>query len=188
MNMSLKTFQSSATGRKVVYGTVAGIIAGMVMLVIMTALMTMLKLPLNAFPILLGAMSGQTGQGALIAGIGLHFTASMVIGAIFGVVISKVGKLVIDSFTKGITFGVITGILAFVVLFLPVSLSLLPQNMMNLINMMNPGMNSQAIMPIIYTGSLLSHLSFGIVLGIVVTIIEFTFSKRDQKGCAITTP
>lgn len=186
--MSIKTFQSFYTGRKIVYGTIAGIIAGIVMLTIMTALMTMLKLPANLFPILLGAMAGQTGQSALTAGIGLHFIASMGIGAIFGTVTSRTSKLITDSFVKGITFGVITGIISFVVLFMPVSINLLPQNMMNLINMMNPGMSSQAIMPIILTGSLLSHMSFGIALGIVVATIERIFTKKDHKGCAITTP
>jgi uncharacterized protein DUF6789 len=186
--MSTKSFQTSSTGRKVIYGTMAGFIAGMVMLVIMTALMTMLKLPANSFAMLLGAMVGQTGQNALIAGIVLHFIASMAIGAIFGTVKSRISKLMTSGLFTGIIFGVITGIIAFVVLFLPVSVTLLPQNMMNLISMMNPSMNSQAIMPIILTGSLLSHLLFGLVLGIAATIIERLFAKRNQKGCAIATP
>lgn len=186
--MSTKTFQSSYAGRRIIYGTIAGVIAGVVMLAIMTAIMTMLKLPTNLFPILLGIMAGQTGQTASITGLGLHFITSAAIGAIFGTVTSRISKLMTDSFVKGITFGVITGIIAFVVLFMPVSINLLPQNMMNLINMMNPGMNSQAIMPIILTGSLLSHLSFGIVLGMIVTTIERAFTKMDHKGCAITTP
>jgi TM2 domain-containing membrane protein YozV len=186
--MSTRTFQSSYALRRIIYGAIAGAIAGIVMVVIMTGLMTILKLPPNLFPMLLGTMIGQSAQTATITGIGLHFIASVAIGAIFGAVTSRIRKLMTHNFVKGITFGLITGIIAFVVLFVPVSITLLPQNMMNLMKMMNPGLSSQTIMlqlqgmqPMILIGSLLSHMAYGIILVLVTVTMERIFTKRDQR-------
>jgi TM2 domain-containing membrane protein YozV len=66
-----------------------------------------------------------------------------VIGVIFGLVIVGVNKLKITGFVKGIGFGVATGLIAFVIIFLPIAMTVMPPKMTDLMK----AMNSQMTMP-----------------------------------------
>jgi hypothetical protein len=142
--MATETLRYSKS-RWTIYGTIGGIVGGIVMLIPMTVMMSMLGLPSDLFPTLVGTMTGQQIQNAAMAGIGVHFFASILIGTIFGIAVSTVGKLQISGFGKGIFLGIATGIIAFIVLFIPTIMSIAPL-MMNLVRMMNPNMSDQAIM------------------------------------------
>lgn len=183
--------QSSSTGKGVIYGIVGGIAGGTVMLVPMMTMMSMIGFPPDLFPKLIGIMGGQQVQNAVMAGIGVHFLASIVIGAIFGMVVSAVKKLQIGSFGKGIALGIATGIIAFAVLFAPVIMSAAPQ-MMNLMKMMNPSMSNQAIMTLLQkvqstllAGSLLAHVIYGSVLGVVTTFLMIRTGQKECRTCHI---
>jgi len=175
-------------GRGMIYGIMGGIAGGIVMLAPMMAMMSMLGLPSDLFPTLVGMMTGQQIQNASAAGIGVHLLASISVGAIFETLISTVGKLQIGGFGKGISLGIVTGVIAFVVLFIPAMMSMAPQ-MMNLMKMMNPGMSDQSIMtqlqnmqPAIFAGSFLAHVIYGTVLGATTTLL---IVRTGQKECRI---
>lgn len=186
--MTTQTLRYSK-GRGIVYGIIGGIVGGKVMLAPMMAMMSMFGLPSDLFPTLVGMMAGQQIQNASAAGIGIHLLASISVGAIFGILISTVGKLQIGGFGKGISLGIVTGAIAFVVLFVPAMMSMAPQ-MMNLMKMMNPGMSDQSIMtqlqsmqPAIFAGSFLAHVIYGTVLGAVATLLIVRTGPKECRTC-----
>lgn len=158
-------------------GVIAGIIAGIVMLVPMMGMMSMMNLPNDLFPILIGMMLGQPQDSAAMTGIGLHFVPSIIVGVIFGAVVSS-SKLSITSFKKGIPLGIGAGIISFVVLFFPLVMEVFPSIMMHLMQVMNPEapqemiiQQLQSMQPMILAGSFASHIIYGIVLGVVSSAI-----------------
>lgn len=158
-------------------GTIGGIVGGIVMLVPMMLMMSMMNLPADLFPMLIGMAMNQMQQSASISGIGVHLVTSLIIGVIFGAVISS-SKLSVTSFKKGIPLGIGAGIISFVVLFLPMSMEVFPPTMMQLMQMMNPEASQEMIMqqlqgmqPMVLAGSFVSHIIYGIVLGVVSSAI-----------------
>ncbi len=158
-------------------GAIGGIVAGIVMLVPMMGMMSMMNLPDDLFPKLIGLSMGQTMESASSFGTALHFLPSIIIGVIFGAVVSS-SKLSITSFKKGIPLGIAAGIISFIVLFLPMMMTVLPPTMMMLMQMMNPEAPQEMIMtqlmnmqPMMLAGSLISHIIYGAVLGSVSSAI-----------------
>ena len=158
-------------------GVIAGIIAGVVMLVPMMAMMSMMNLPNDLFPMLIGMTMGQTQDSAVMTGIGLHFVPSIIVGVIFGAVVSS-SKLSITSFKKGIPLGIGAGVISFVVLFFPMAMEVFPSIIMHLMQMMNPEAPQEMIIqqlqdmqPMILAGSFISHIIYGTVLGVVSSAI-----------------
>ncbi len=159
------------------------------MLAPMMAMMSLFGLPSDLFPTLLGVTAGQQIPDASATGISIHLLASILIGAIFGILISTVGKLQIGGFGKGISLGIVTGVIAFVVLFIPAMMSMAPQ-MMSLMKMMNPGMSDQSIMtqlqnmqPAIFAGSFLAHVIYGAVLGAVTAFLIVRTGQKECRAC-----
>jgi hypothetical protein len=131
-------------GRGVIYGAIGGFVGGLVMYAIMSGVMEAIGMGANCFAVILALISGQPFSNSLVPiGVAIHLITSTVIGAIFGVVISSINKLRITGFARGLGFGVATGLIAFVILFLPIALIAMPPKMMDLEKMMN----SQMMMP-----------------------------------------
>jgi len=158
-------------------GAIGGIVAGIVMLAPMMGMMSMMNLPHDLFPKLIGLSIGQTMESASSFGTVLHFLPSIVVGVIFGAVVSS-SRLSITSFKKGIPLGIAAGIISFIVLFLPFMMTVLPPIMMQLMQMMNPEAPQEMVMtqlqgmqPMMLAGALISHIIYGAVLGLVSTAI-----------------
>lgn len=169
-------------------GAIGGIVAGIVMLVPMMSMMSMMNLPSDLFPKLVGMTMNQPPESASMLGIGIHFVSSVTIGIIFGAVIST-RRLAVTSFKKGVGIGIATGAIAYIVLFLPMITTVLPPTMMGLMQMMNPGapqdmimQQLQAMQPMLFSGSAISHLIFGAVLGIVASLILIRKVTCPQCG------
>ncbi|MBI3639278.1 MAG: hypothetical protein HY223_03085 [Thaumarchaeota archaeon] len=126
--------------KSIVAGIIGGIAGGAAMYGIMSVLMTMIGMGPNCFAIIMGMITGQKYEDAMGPGIAVHFLTSIVIGAIFGAVIST-KKLQVKGFGKGIGLGVATGIIAFIVIFLPIAMTVMPPHMMDLMKMMPGGAN-----------------------------------------------
>jgi len=158
-------------------GVIGGIVAGFVMLAPMMGMMSMMNLPDDLFPKLIGLSMSQTMESASSFGTTLHFLPSIIVGIVFGAVVSS-SKLSITSFKKGIPLGIAAGIISFVVLFLPMMMTTLPPIMMQLMQMMNPDAPQEMIMtqlqgmqPMMLAGGLISHIIYGAVLGLVSSAI-----------------
>ncbi len=175
------------TKKSIGAGTIGGIVAGIVMLAPMMVMMSMMSLPSDLFPKLLGLTIGLTPDSATMAGMALHFVGSILIGLVFGVVVSS-SKLSITSFKKGIGLGIATGAVSFVVLFLPMMMIVFTSSMMNLMIMMNPGATQEMIMnqlqsmqPVILSGSIIAHLIYGAVLGVMTSLILINWKLTCPK-------
>lgn len=158
-------------------GILAGIIGGIVMFGPMMGMMGMLNLPSDLFPKVIGMSMGKSIESASMTGMAIHFVPSVAIGLIFGAVIST-SRLSITSHKKGISLGISAGIISFVVLFLPMMMTVMPPSMISLMKMMNPGATDEMIMsqmqkmqPMLLVGSLFSHIIYGLVLGVVSSVI-----------------
>ncbi len=117
-----------------------------------------------------------------------RWLTSILIGIIFGVLTGKIISLKITRFSKGIAEGLITGIIAFAVLFIPISSAAMPMILMKMAIQMNPNMTQQQIMvmlqqrmPMMFGMGFLEHLIYGAVLGVVAsTLIIKVEMKREQ--------
>jgi hypothetical protein len=108
---------------------------------VMSAVMLAMNLGANCFAVIIALITGQPFSNGLVPlGISVHLITSTIIGAIFGTVISSVNKLRITGFAKGIGLGVVTGLIAFVVIFLPIALTVMPPKMTDLMKAMSPQM------------------------------------------------
>jgi hypothetical protein len=119
-------------------GIVGGIAGGAVMYGVMSIVMTQIGMGANCFAIIMGLITGQSYENALGPGITAHFLTSIAIGVAFGAIITT-KKFQIRGFSKGIGLGVATGIIAFVIIFLPIAMTVLPPHMMDLMKMMPMG-------------------------------------------------
>jgi len=127
-------------GRGIIYGAIGGFVGGLVMYAVMSGVMLAVNMGANCFAVIVALITGQPYSNGLVPlGVSVHLITSTVIGGIFGMIISTVNKLRITGFAKGIGFGVATGLIAFVIIFLPIAMTVMPPKMMDLMK----GMNSQ---------------------------------------------
>jgi TM2 domain-containing membrane protein YozV len=130
-------------GKGVIYGAIGGLAGGLIMYAVMSAVMLAIDMGANCFAVIIALVTGQQYSNGLVpSGVSVHLITSTMIGAIFGLVIGGVNKLRITGFVKGIGFGIATGLIAFVIVFLPIAMSVMPPKMMDLMK----AMNSQMIM------------------------------------------
>jgi len=116
-------------------GIVGGMVGGALMYGIMAILMTQIGMDANCFAIIMGLITGQSYENALGPGIVAHFLTSIAIGVAFGAIIN-VKKFQIRGFGKAIGLGIATGVIAYVVIFVPIAMTVLPPHMMDLVAMM----------------------------------------------------
>jgi hypothetical protein len=122
----------------IIFGAIGGFAGGLVMYAVMSGVMQAIGMGANCFAVILALISGQPFSNNLVPlGLGIHLITSAVIGIIFGVVISSIKKLRIKGFARGIGFGVATGLIAFVIIFLPIAMIAMPPKIMDLMKMMN---------------------------------------------------
>lgn len=119
-------------------GIVGGIVGGAVMYGIMAMLMTQIGMNANCFAIIMGLITGQSYENALGSGIVAHFLTSIAIGVAFGAIIN-IKKFQIRGLGKALSLGISTGIIAYVVIFVPIAMTILPPHMMDLMAMMPMG-------------------------------------------------
>jgi hypothetical protein len=119
-------------------GIMGGIVGGIVMYGIMAILMTQIGMNANCFAIIMGLITGQSYENALGPGIVAHFLTSIAIGVAFGAIIN-VKKFQIRGFGKALGLGIATGVIAYVVIFVPIAMTVLPPHMMDLMAMMPMG-------------------------------------------------
>src|SRR5215217_4242260 len=134
-------------GKGVIFGAIGGFVSGLVMYAVMSGVMEAIGMGANCFAVILALITGQPFSNSLVPiGLTIHLVISTIIGAIFGVVITSINKLRINGFARGIGFGVATGLIAFVVLFLPIAMIAMPPKMIELMKMMPMGSGSSQMM------------------------------------------
>jgi len=180
-----------SASRGVIFGLVGGLVAVIVMTIVMIGMFTMMGLPGDAFFAMIGIAMG----GGVPSGLVLHIITGLLIGLIFGAIVSQVGALRVTRIGKGVGLGAVAGIVAFVLLFLPMAMSLMPPAMVALLSTMQPGAPNEAVrqmaqslMPTFLGGGFILHLIYGGVLGGVAGygLRSASVAKYSCKICGAT--
>jgi len=136
-----------------------GIAGGLVGALVMGGLALMM--PVNGQPFFVAAvmLMGISGAMSTVAGWMLHLITGLVVGAIFGVAITKVNAFRVTDIKRGLAWGLGAGVLVWVIFFLPM--------------MMTSGMASMlgSMLMTMTLGSFAAHLVYGLVLGGIVGVV-----------------
>jgi NADH dehydrogenase len=111
-------------------------------------------------------------------GFVLHVFVATIIGIITGVFLHKVLRFNISQIHKGIAYGIISGIVVFVVFAIPVSQVFLGPNTIEILSEINPQMSSQQIAQEMkkdflnqMINSLFMHVVWGVTLGTISSLL-----------------
>ncbi len=134
----------------------AGLGGGLVGALIMGGLALMM--PINGQPFFVAAamLMGLSGGIATAAGWMLHLVTGLIVGAIFGVAITRVNVFRVTDIKRGLAWGLGAGVLIWVIFFLPM--------------MMASGMATMlgSMLMTMMLGSFAAHLVYGLILGGIV--------------------
>jgi hypothetical protein len=96
-----------------------GVAGGFVGALVMGGLALMM--PVNGQPFFVAAamLMGLSGPMATAAGWMLHLVTGLIVGAIFGVAITKVNLFRVTNIKRGLAWGLGVGVLVWIIFFLP---------------------------------------------------------------------
>ncbi len=131
----------------------AGLAGGIVGAVILGGIAY--RMPVNGQPFFVAAamLMNLSGGTAIVGGWMLHLITGLIVGAIFGVALTKVRMFRVTDVKRGVGWGIGAGILVWVVFFLPMMLSVMGS------------MIPSGQMPLMIGGSFLGHVIYGLGLG-----------------------
>jgi hypothetical protein len=115
-------------------------------------------MPINGQPFFIAAamsMIGLAGTTAIAAGWMMHLITGLIVGVLFGAIVSQVRQVRVSGIGRGFGLGALAGIVVWLVFFMPLMISMLSKM----------GMSPSALM---VGGSFAAHLIFGLILGGVV--------------------
>jgi len=111
-------------------------------------------------------------------GFALHFFVATVIGIVTGIFLHKVLRFNISKIHKGLTYGIISGIVVFLVFAIPVSQIFLGPNTIEILSEINPEKSSLQItqeveqnFPNQMLNALIMHIIWGVTLGIISSLL-----------------
>jgi hypothetical protein len=111
-------------------------------------------------------------------GLALHFFVATIIGITTGIFLHKVFRFNISKITRGLSYGIISGVVVFVIFAIPVSQIFLGPNTIEIISEINPEMTSiQAAKEVENSfydqmrNSLFMHIVWGITLGVISSFL-----------------
>jgi NADH dehydrogenase FAD-containing subunit len=183
--------------KREVFFVVIGAIVGAITFVIpKTIFETDMGLPYYLSWIVFGHIIGvYSSQSVIAAGIAIHMVTAISIGVVVGIFLYKTGILIISKFSNGVIYGLLAGTAVFVIFYIPVQQFVLaPETARTLAEMGSPRV-TQAEAPReissnifnIMIGSLITHLIFGITLGVISSLLSIKFGARYRcKECDIS--
>ena len=99
----------------------------------------------SSYNVMLLVMAKVVNSSQPEVGFVLHFFVATVIGIVTGIFLHKVLRFNISKIPKGLVYGVISGIVVFVVFAIPVSQIFLGPNTVEILSEINPEMTSTQI-------------------------------------------
>jgi hypothetical protein len=153
-------------------GIIAGLTAAWAIFGFFLAIDSELNLPPGTFYKMIGMAFGVGSSYAVYVGFLLHMITGTVIGVIYSTLSQNIKILYITSVYKGVGTGVLTGVVVWAILFLPLNYGLMQPTLHNMLNTLNPT-SSEYLMAkqlldlssVIVLGSLVLHIVFGGVMG-----------------------
>ncbi len=130
------------------------------------------------------------GSDSASVGALLHFLVATIIGIITGLVLYKSNFLNVSKISNGLLYGVIAGIVVYLVFFIPVQEFVLGPNMIQVLLEQDPSMSTQEAIELVEQNkvanmidSIFTHLIWGITLGLISSVLtrEFGANYRCAK-------
>ncbi|MDE1767450.1 MAG: hypothetical protein KGI27_14435, partial [Thaumarchaeota archaeon] len=133
------------------------------------------------------------GSNSIIVGILIHVVVATIIGIISGIILYRGKILNISKISNGVLYGIMSGTAVLGVFFIPVYQFLLAPNMTDVITELDPHMTYLEASDLVqksYSSSIIngiiSHLIWGITVGVVSSILTVKFGARFRcKSCDI---
>jgi len=169
--------------RTLLLGALVGVIASIVMYPFLFLTTSMMGIPLDDLSIARGMAISNINDNYylnLTLGIGMHLLTGAIAGAIFTIIVSTVKKFRIINFKRGIMEGIVYSIIIFIVLYIPTTMSMVYPNLVDIMNQSSPAQSSlkdqktveQNLVPI-YGFGFIAHIVFGVILGLVTSLLNF---------------
>lgn len=153
-------------------GIIAGLTASWAIFGFILAIDSELNLPPGTFYEMIGLAFGIDSSYAVYIGFLLHMITGTIIGIVYSTLSKNIKKLYITSVYKGVGTGILTGVVVWVILFLPLNYGIMQPTLQNMISTLNPTspeylMAEQLLelSNVIVFGSLAIHVVFGGVMG-----------------------
>jgi uncharacterized membrane protein YagU involved in acid resistance len=153
-------------------GIIAGLTAAWAIFGLFLAIDSELNLPPGTFYKMIGIAIGVNSSYAVYVGFLLHMITAIVIGIIYSTLSESVEKLYITSVLKGLGTGILTGVVVWAVLFLPLNYGIMQPTLHNMINTQSLTTSEYSMVKqllelsnVIFFGSLALHIVFGGVMG-----------------------
>jgi hypothetical protein len=153
-------------------GLIAGLTAAWAIFGIVLGIDSELGLPPGTFYKMVGVAFGVDSSYAVYAGFILHMIAGVIIGIIYSTLSQNIKKLHITSIQKGLGTGILTGVVVWAILFLPLNYGIMQPTLHTMASTTNPTSPEYllanqllALSNVIVFGSLALHIVFGGVMG-----------------------
>jgi NADH:ubiquinone reductase (H+-translocating) len=172
--------------RREVFFVVIGAILGAISMIFPRTLFEVgMGLPYYLTWIAFGHIVGVYSSASVFAGIAIHMITAVSIGIAIGVFLYKTGILNISKLSNGLSYGLFAGMVVFIVFFIPVYQFVLAPEISRTLSETQPLMiQAEAAqmltdnLPIIMIGSIVTHLVFGLTLGLVSSLLSIRFGTR----------
>jgi len=174
----------------IVYCTLAGLISAWAISGLLVLVDAASGTPPGTFFAVIGLSLGfNDPASAQYIGLGLHILTGTVAGNIFGQIALFWRKLIPYNVKRGVNLGLIVGVTLWAVLFLPLTIfGIMPSLDAFISSAPNAYVNNIAnyftgLYPVIIGGSLLFHLIYGAILGLMAgRMAELRLSTRNIIG------
>lgn len=177
------------TIKTIALGSISGLIGGFAMLLFFALTGLIIGIEADILSMARGMHFGVNDRTeAFILGIGMHLLTSVILGGIFGLLISKIMMLRVTNSKKGIIEGLIMAIVVFVVLYIPTTFFMVQPNLSEIISLHKEVNNPteinktvQATIPDLLGIGFMAHIVFGIVLGYTIALFRRLIIKNEES-------
>ena len=171
--------------KREIFFVIVGAIVGAIVFVIPKAIFeVVMGMPYYLSWIVFGHVIGVYSSNVIVAGIGIHMLTAISIGVVVGIFLYNTGILNISKPSNGIIYGIFAGTTVFIIFFIPVYQFVITPQTINTIHKMTQNEQEEieyelsSQLPTVLIGSLVTHLIFGITVGLVSSSLSIKFGTR----------
>lgn len=181
--------------RREVLFVVLGAVVGAILMVIPRMIFEAgTGLPYYVTWIAFGHIIGIYSPFSVLAGITIHMITAISIGTVVGIFLYKTGILNISKISNGLIYGLFSGVVVFITFFIPVSQFVLGPEIARTMTEMVPSTTEaeaarqlERNFSLIISGAITTHLVFGLILGMISSILSIRFGSRYRcSDCDIS--
>ena len=177
--------------REIFFVVVGSLIGAGILVIPKTIFETSMGIPYYISWLVFGQVLGAYSEGidsftsSIAAGIFIHIITAISIGIVVGIFLYKTGILNISKPSNGLLYGIFAGIIVFLVFFIPVNQFILAPNTISILSNLDTSISPEEISQQleqniirILIGSFITHIIFGITLGIITSLLSIKFGSK----------